>query len=106
MEASDKTDGQVLANKPGIILKNDKFRLLIDVAIPSDKNLIKKETEKKIKYRNLSTEMQIMWDTKGFVTALIIRTTETVTEAPYMFECQAQLWPTTAPGRSLPGVIF
>jgi hypothetical protein len=45
-----------LANRPDIIIKNkkDKTCLLIDVAIPSDKNVIQKEAEKKLKYKNLS----------------------------------------------------
>jgi hypothetical protein len=36
-------------NRPDIIIKNkkDKTCLLIDVAIPSDKNVIQKEAEKK-----------------------------------------------------------
>jgi hypothetical protein len=51
-----KADRDVLANKPGIIIKNkkDKTRLLIDVAIPSDRNVKQKEIEKKLKYKNLS----------------------------------------------------
>jgi hypothetical protein len=42
-------DRAVLANRPDIIIKNkkDKTCLLIDVAIPSDKNVIQKEAEKK-----------------------------------------------------------
>jgi hypothetical protein len=31
---------------------------LIDVEIPSDKNVIQKEAEKKLKYKNLSMEIQ------------------------------------------------
>jgi hypothetical protein len=35
-----------------MVIKNikDKICLLIDVAIPSDKNVIQKESEKKLKY--------------------------------------------------------
>jgi hypothetical protein len=42
---------EVLANRPDIIIKNkkDKICLLIDVAIPLDRNVIKKESEKKLK---------------------------------------------------------
>jgi hypothetical protein len=49
-------DRDVLANRPDIIVKNkmDKTCLLIDVAIPSDKNVIKKEAQNKLKYKNLS----------------------------------------------------
>jgi hypothetical protein len=47
-----------LANRSDIIVKNkDKTCLLIDVAIPSDKNVIQKEAEKKLKYKNLSIEI-------------------------------------------------
>jgi hypothetical protein len=50
-----QTDREVLANRPDVIIKNkkDKTCLLIDVAIPSDKNLIQKEAEKKLQYKNL-----------------------------------------------------
>jgi hypothetical protein len=46
-----------LANRPDLIIKNKKNKtcLLIDVAIPSDKNVIQKEAENKLtykKYRN------------------------------------------------------
>jgi hypothetical protein len=46
-----QTDREVLANRPDIIIKNkkDKTCFLIDVAIPSDKNVIQKEAEKKLK---------------------------------------------------------
>jgi hypothetical protein len=54
-----QTDREVLANRPDIIIKNmkDKMCLLIDVAIPSDRNVIEKESEKKLKYKNLSIEI-------------------------------------------------
>jgi hypothetical protein len=41
-----------------IIKNKDKTCLLTDVAIPSDKNVIQKEDEKKLKYKNLSIEIQ------------------------------------------------
>jgi hypothetical protein len=55
-----QTDREVLANRPDIIIKHkkDKTYLLIDVSIPSDKNVIQKEAEKKLKYKNLSIEIQ------------------------------------------------
>jgi hypothetical protein len=56
-----QTDREVLANRPDIIIKNkDETCLLIDVAIPSDKNVIQKEAENKLKYKNLSIEIQRM----------------------------------------------
>jgi spermidine/putrescine-binding protein len=41
-----QTDRELLANRPDIIVKNkDRTRLLIDVAVPSDRNVIQKEAE-------------------------------------------------------------
>jgi hypothetical protein len=40
----------------------EKICLLIDVAILSDRNVIQKESEKKLKYKNLSIEIQRMWN--------------------------------------------
>jgi hypothetical protein len=45
---------------------------LIDVAIPSVTNLIQKEVEKKLKYKNLSKEIRRMWNMKCFVIPVII----------------------------------
>jgi hypothetical protein len=57
-----QTDREVLANRPDIIIKNtkNKFCLLIDVAVPLDRNVIQKESENKLKYKNLSIEIQRM----------------------------------------------
>jgi hypothetical protein len=72
-----QTDREVLANRPDIIIKNmkDKICLLIDVATPSDRNVIQKEFEKKLKYKNLSIEIQQMWNMKCFVIPVIIGAT-------------------------------
>jgi hypothetical protein len=65
-----------------IIIKNlkDNICLLIDVAIPSDRNVLQKEFEKKLKYKNLSIEIQRMWNMKCFVIPVIIVATEIVTK--------------------------
>jgi hypothetical protein len=57
-----QTDRKILENRPDIIIKNmkDKICLLTNVAIPSDRNVIYKEYEKKLKYTNLSIEIQRM----------------------------------------------
>jgi hypothetical protein len=77
-----QTDREVLANRPDIIIKNkkDKTYLLIDVAIPSDKNVVEKEAENKVKYKNLSIEIQRMWNMKCFVIPIIIGTTGIVSK--------------------------
>jgi hypothetical protein len=78
-----QTDREVLANIPDIIIKNkkDKTCLLIDVAISSDKNVIQKEPEKKLKYKNLSIEIQRMWNMKCFVILVIIGATVIVSKS-------------------------
>ena len=46
------TDKEVTANRPDMIIKNKKEKTctLIDVAIPTDRNVVQKEAEKKLKY--------------------------------------------------------
>jgi hypothetical protein len=65
-----------------IIIKNtkDKIFLLIDVAILSDRNVIQKESEKKLKYKNLSIEIQRMWNMKCFVIPVITGAIRIVTK--------------------------
>jgi hypothetical protein len=69
-----QTNREVLANRPDIIVKNkkDKTCLLIDVATPSDRNVIQKKAKKKLKYKHLSIEIQRMWNMKCFVIPVII----------------------------------
>jgi hypothetical protein len=50
-----------------------------NVAIPSDRNVLQKESEKKLKYKNLSIEIQRMWNMKCFVIPVIIGTAGIVT---------------------------
>jgi hypothetical protein len=39
--------------------------MLIDVAISGDRNVIKKEAKKILKYKDLTTEIQRMWSVKN-----------------------------------------
>ena len=52
--------------------------MLIDVAISGDRNVIKKETEKILKYKNLTIEIQRMWKVKTRVIPVIIGATGTI----------------------------
>jgi environmental stress-induced protein Ves len=72
-----------LTNRPDIIVKNKKDRtcLLIDGAISSDKNVMQREAEKKLKYKNLSIEIQRMWNMKCFVIPVIIGATGIVNKS-------------------------
>jgi len=61
-----QTDRTIPTNKPDIIIRdNEKGTwMLIDVAISGDRNVIKKEAEKMLKYRDLTIEIQRMWNVK------------------------------------------
>jgi hypothetical protein len=50
----------------------------IDVAMPGDRNVIKKEAEKILKYKDLTTEIQRMWTVKTGVIPVIVGATGTV----------------------------
>ena len=59
-----QTDRTVPNNKPDIINRdNEKGTcMLIDVAISGDRNVIKKEAEKILKYKDHTIEIQRMWN--------------------------------------------
>jgi hypothetical protein len=52
-----QTDRTIPNNKPDIIIRDNENRtcILIAVAIPGDRNVIKKEAEKILKYKDLTT---------------------------------------------------
>jgi hypothetical protein len=55
--------------------------MLIDVANPGDRNVIKKEAVKILKYKDLVIEMQRMWNVKTKVTPVIIGATGTISKS-------------------------
>jgi len=55
--------------------------MLIDVAISGDRNVIKKEAEKILKYKDLTTEIQRMWNVKTKVIPVIIGATGTISKS-------------------------
>ena len=55
--------------------------MLIDVAISGDTNVIKKEAEKILKYKDLTIEIQRMWDVKTMVIPVIIGATGTISKS-------------------------
>ena len=54
--------------------------MLIDVAISGDRNVIKKGAEKILKYKDLTIEIQRMWNVKTKVTPVIIGATGTISK--------------------------
>ena len=57
--------------------------MLIDVAIWGDRNVIKKEAEKILKYKDLTIEIQRMWKVKTRVISVIVGVTGTISKQPY-----------------------
>jgi hypothetical protein len=51
--------------------------MLIDVAIPGDRNVIKKQAERILKCKDLIIEIQRMWNVKEKLMPLIIDTDST-----------------------------
>jgi hypothetical protein len=78
-----QTDRTIPNNKPDIIIwDNEKgICVLIDVAIPGDRNVIKKEAKKILKYKDLIIEIQHMWNIKTKVTSVIIGATGTISKS-------------------------
>ena len=62
-----QTDRTIPNNKRDIIIRDNEkgICMLIDVAITGDRNVIKKEAEKIIKYKDLTIEIQPMWNVKN-----------------------------------------
>ena len=55
--------------------------MLMDVAISGDRIVIKKEAEKILKYKDLTTEIQRMWNIKTMVIPVIIGVTGTISKS-------------------------
>jgi hypothetical protein len=78
-----QTGRTIPSNKPDIIiLDNEKGTcMLIDVAISGDRNVIKKDANKILKYKDLTTEIQRMWNVKTKVIPVIIGVNGTISES-------------------------
>ena len=55
--------------------------MLIDVAIPGDRNVIKKEAKKILKHKDLTIEIQRMWNVKTRVIPVMIGVTGTISKS-------------------------
>jgi hypothetical protein len=76
------TETEVMANRPDVTIKNKKEKtcILIDVAIPADRNIMQKEVEKKLKYKSLCIEIQRMWNMKCTIISVIVEAIRIVTK--------------------------
>jgi hypothetical protein len=70
-------------NKPVIVIRDHEKGtcVLIDVAVPGDRNVIQKEAEKILKYKDLTIEIQRMWNVKTRVIPVIIEATGTISKS-------------------------
>jgi len=75
-----QTDRTIPNNKPDIVIHdNEKGTCtFIDVALSEGRNVIKKEAEKILKYKDLTIEIQSMWNVKKKVIPVIIGATGTI----------------------------
>jgi hypothetical protein len=55
--------------------------MLIDVAISGERNVIKKEAEKILKYKDLTIEIQCMWNVKTRVIPVTIGAIGTISKS-------------------------
>jgi hypothetical protein len=55
--------------------------MLMDVANPGDRNVIQKEAEKILKYKDLTIQIQRMWNVKLRVIPVIIGATGTISKS-------------------------
>jgi hypothetical protein len=78
-----RTNRTILKNKPDIIICDNKLEtcLLTDVANPGERNVTKKEAEKILKYKDLTTEIQRTWNMKLKVILVIIGATGTISKS-------------------------
>jgi hypothetical protein len=78
-----QTDRTIPNNKADIIIQdNEKGTcMLIDVAILGDRNVIKKEAKKILKYKDLIIEIQRIWNIKAKVMSVVIEATETISKS-------------------------
>ena len=54
--------------------------IIINVAISGDRNVIKKEAENFLKYKDLTVEIQRMWNVKAKVIPVIMGATGTISD--------------------------
>jgi hypothetical protein len=77
-----QTDITIPNYKSDVIRDNEKGTcMLIDVPIPGDRNVIQKEAEKSLKYKDITIEIQRMWSVKTRVIPVIIGATGTISKS-------------------------
>ena len=70
-----------LHENKGLNNNNNYYYMLIDVAISGDGNVIKKKAKEILKYKDLTIEIQRMWNVKTKVIPVIEGATGTISES-------------------------
>ena len=78
-----QTDRTLLNNEPDIITRDDEkgTRMLINVAIPEDRNVITKKLRRFQHIKKLTIEIQRMWNVEAKEMPVIIRATGTISKS-------------------------
>jgi hypothetical protein len=78
-----QTDRTIPNNQPDIVIRDyeNGTCMLIDVAIPGDSNVIQKETEEILKHKDLTIEIQHMWNVKTRVIPVMTGATGTISKS-------------------------
>jgi hypothetical protein len=78
-----QTDRTTPNNKPDITIRDSEKGtcMLIDAETSGDRNVIKKEADKIVKYKDLTIEIQRMWNVKARMIPVIIGGTETISKS-------------------------
>jgi hypothetical protein len=78
-----QTNRTIANNKQDIIICDNKQGtcMSIDVTIPGDRNVIKKVVEKILKYKDLTIEIQPMWNVKARVILVTMGVTGTISKS-------------------------
>lgn len=69
-----QTARHITARRPDLVVikKNENETLIIDIAVPEDRNICDKEKEKIMKYQDLRLEIKRIWNTKVTVIPVVI----------------------------------
>ena len=79
-DKSVNTDKTITVNIPDIIVKDsvNSTCKMIDMTVPSDRNIALEKIEKKSKYKDLELEIQRMWHIKTVVIPVVVSALGTV----------------------------
>ena len=87
-------DKEIKLNRPDIIVKGKSkvLRILIDMAVLSERNVAAKEVEKLSKYNDLEIEIDKLWNTKTIVIPLEIEALGIIRKGTIRYVCRTVTW--------------